>query len=249
MSLENRNTKETQAASSINKRHGLSLSVSLEVVSLSLSLASRTCSNLISPSPSHSLVWNGTWNDQHTFPLGGLDWFMWELLQSFAFLVEADERGNRVNWWHRPVCIFILLEWGCDARIHQGVLQSQGNNEEERRCVVADWWERGENKENKIDGREKNISHYWQLWITVNEVMRNKSVMWKSFYCLDLYYREKLGRKQFLSLHIEHKIVLNTSPYIIPVYAGLLHSYFDVLNIRWKWNLTEESKCLKLSYH
>lgn len=34
--------------SPINKRHGLSLSVFLEVVSLSLSLASRTCSNLIS---------------------------------------------------------------------------------------------------------------------------------------------------------------------------------------------------------
>jgi len=40
-------------------------------------------------------------------------------------------------------CIFIPLKWKCDARIHQGVLQSQGNNEEEsygggRRCVVAD---------------------------------------------------------------------------------------------------------------
>lgn len=32
-------------------------------------------------------------------------------------------------------CIFIPLKWECDARIHQGVLQSQGNNEEERRLV------------------------------------------------------------------------------------------------------------------
>lgn len=32
-------------------------------------------------------------------------------------------------------CIFIPLKWECNARIHQGVLQSQGNNEEERRLV------------------------------------------------------------------------------------------------------------------
>lgn len=48
-------------------------------------LVSHTRSNLIARSL--SAVWNGTWNDQHTFPLGGSDWFMWELLQRFALLV------------------------------------------------------------------------------------------------------------------------------------------------------------------
>lgn len=48
-------------------------------------LVSHTRSNLIAQSL--SAVWNGTWSDQHTFPLGGSDWFMWELLQSFALLV------------------------------------------------------------------------------------------------------------------------------------------------------------------
>lgn len=83
-----------QAVSSINMLHDLSLSDSLKVVSLSLSLASCSCSDLIFPSPSCSCVWNGTWNDQHTFPLGGLDWFMWELLQSFAFLVSRQMKGE-----------------------------------------------------------------------------------------------------------------------------------------------------------
>lgn len=47
------------------------------------------------------------------------------------------------------------MKWGCDARIHQGVSQGQGNNEEER-CAQAVWCERWENKENKIEGRNKN---------------------------------------------------------------------------------------------
>lgn len=85
-------------------------------------------------------------------------------------------------------CIFIPLKWECDARIHQGVLQSQGNNKEERRVtgkgggVVADWWERRENKENETDGREmvwkkrKGKKSSSELRMTTNEVMCNNSL-------------------------------------------------------------------------
>lgn len=52
----------------------------MPLLKLSLSFASCSCSKLISPTLSCSLLRNGTWNDQHTFPLGGSDWFMWEQL-------------------------------------------------------------------------------------------------------------------------------------------------------------------------
>lgn len=101
---------------------------------LSLSLASCSCSKLISPSLSCLLLGNGTWNDQHTFPLGGSDWFMWEQL-CISCLVRWKEKWSKLMAQTR--LRFHSIETGvCGARIHQGVSQSQSNNEEERRCVA-----------------------------------------------------------------------------------------------------------------
>lgn len=86
-----------------------------------------------------SLVWNGTWNDQHTFPLGGLDWFMWELLQSFAFLVlicPGRWKGEQSKLMAQTSAAFSFL-WNVSVMpgLPRGSYKSQGNNEEERRVT------------------------------------------------------------------------------------------------------------------
>lgn len=65
----------------------------------------------------------------------------------------------------------------CDARIHQGVSQSQSNNEEERRCVA--WtlgWVGGGDKANKVNQTEENATNGGVM----AAVMLNK-------YCRNLY--------------------------------------------------------------
>ncbi len=103
-----------------------------------------------------SLIWNGTWNDQHTFPLGGFDWFMWELLQSFTFLVlicPGRWKEEQSKLMAQTSAAFSFL-WNRSLMpgFTRGSLQSQSNNEEERRVTGEGggvWWQTGEREKGK----------------------------------------------------------------------------------------------------
>lgn len=165
-----------------NKPRALSLYASPEVVP---SFFSCSCSKLISSFLSCPLLGNGTWNDQHTFPLGGQTD---SCGSSFAFLVSADKKGNRVNWWHRPGCVFIPLKEGCVMPgFTRGSHKAKAKAQMKRGCVCV--W----GGANKVNHKEENInSGSWSQPCSTVEIITTRQ---------DLYYKSNTLSFIYLKVH------------------------------------------------
>lgn len=116
---------------------------------------------------------------------------------------------------------FHSIETGvCGARIHQGVSQSQSNNEEERRCAA--WSLEGGlgdgDKANKVNRMKKHTRH---------GTSHAQQVLWK---CLrfDSFYVMKVNTLSFINLpvHPPPQLMMDQWTLILAFYSAKSPSFF-----------------------